>query len=57
MAEWRIDYCVDSEFLDTSVKKVQDTDLIYALIASLYLASEAMRTGTHFISLYIKEIY
>jgi aspartate/methionine/tyrosine aminotransferase len=56
MAGWRIGYCVYPDFLDTSVKKVQDTDLICAPTASQYLASEAMRTGTRFISPYIKEI-
>ena len=56
MAGWRIGYCAYPDFLDTSIKKVQDTDLICAPIVSQYLASSAMKTGTNFISPYIKEL-
>jgi aspartate/methionine/tyrosine aminotransferase len=56
MAGWRIGYCVYPEFLDTSVKKVQDTNLICAPVASQYLASDAIKTGMQLISPYIKEI-
>ena len=56
MAGWRIGYCAYPDFLDSSIKKVQDTDLICAPIPSQYLASSAMKTGTNFIFPYIKEL-
>ena len=56
MAGWRIGYCAYPEYLDTAIKKVQDTDLICAPIASQYLAADAINTGSKHINDYIKEM-
>ena len=56
MAGWRIGYIVLPKHLDSAFKKIQDTNVICAPVASQYVAAGAMQVGSEYCKKHLSSI-